>query len=118
MLRPLRFFWISLLVTASAPALPLVFEPNVGQTDPRVRFLARSSQSAFFITDRELVVSGASVVRLRLIGAASAPVVGTVLDEQIINYFRGSDRSRWRRGVRTFAALAQRNVYRGIDAIY
>ena len=32
--------------------LPLVFEPNLGQTDPQVRFLTRASGMIAFLSDR------------------------------------------------------------------
>jgi Beta-propeller repeat len=36
--------------------LSLVFEPNLGQTDPQVRFLARASGMMAFLTDRQNVM--------------------------------------------------------------
>src|SRR6478672_5170569 len=36
--------------------LPLVFEPNLGQADPRVRFLTRSAGMTSFLTDRENIM--------------------------------------------------------------
>ena len=36
--------------------LPLSFEPNVGQTEPRVRFLARGGGMTTFFTDTETVM--------------------------------------------------------------
>ena len=36
--------------------LPLAFEPNLGQTDSRVRFLARGAGMTAFFTDTETVM--------------------------------------------------------------
>ncbi len=36
---------------ARRASLPLYFEPNVGQSDPRVRFLSQSSRYSLFLTD-------------------------------------------------------------------
>src|SRR5215510_5409348 len=36
--------------------LPLVFEPNLGQTDPEVRFLTRAAGMTSFLTDRANVI--------------------------------------------------------------
>src|SRR5215471_4074165 len=36
--------------------LPLVFEPNLGQTDPQVRFLTRAAGMTSFLTDRANVM--------------------------------------------------------------
>ena len=37
--------------------LPLAFEPNQGQSDPRVLFLSRNAGSTLFLTAEEAVVS-------------------------------------------------------------
>ena len=41
---------------ASRVSLPLFFEPNQGQTDPQVRFLARSAGFTLFLTANEAVL--------------------------------------------------------------
>src|SRR5580658_4197227 len=48
---------ISLPALAGSPAgnLPLSFEPNQGQTDPQVRFLARAPGYTLFVTSDEAV---------------------------------------------------------------
>ncbi len=46
--------------------LPMSFEPNAGQTDPRVRFLSRGRGYTLFLTDTEAVLS------LRGAGAGTA----------------------------------------------
>jgi len=74
--------------------LPLAFEPNRGQADPAVRFLARGRGYAVFFTDAEAVLvltptqpatgrrgtpaeasSTPAVVRMRLVGASPAPAI-------------------------------------------
>ena len=51
-------------------ALPFSFEPNLGQTDPRVKFLARSRGMTVFLTSTEAVLlTTRSAVRMHLIGA-------------------------------------------------
>lgn len=49
-------------VSASHGRLPLTFEANHGQIDPRVRFVSRGSGYSIFLTDREavLALSGSS----------------------------------------------------------
>src|SRR5258708_35042434 len=53
------------------PQLPLSFEPNQGQTDARVKFLARVPGYTLFVTSDEAVFSGrdGSVKRMKLLGA-------------------------------------------------
>src|ERR1700683_121684 len=42
---------------ARRASLPLYFEPNVGQSDPQVRFLSQSSRYSLFFTDAGTVCS-------------------------------------------------------------
>src|SRR5579859_1571954 len=51
--------------------LPLSFEPNQGQTDARVKFLARASGYTLFVTADEAVFAGrdGSAERMKLLGA-------------------------------------------------
>jgi hypothetical protein len=43
-------------VAAAIGDLPVAFEPNVGQTDSQVRFLARTPGAIVFFTDSEAVM--------------------------------------------------------------
>src|SRR5947208_17118299 len=58
--------------------LPLSFEPNEGQTDRQVRFLARSSGYALFLTGDEAVLS----LRSRESGAALSEAKGVRSQKQ------------------------------------
>jgi hypothetical protein len=128
------------IISSSYGKLPLAFEANLGQSDKRVRFLARGSGYGVFLTGQEAVLSlhasasghltkaGAShrpspsptdVLRMQLLGAnwsaephGAEPLAGTV------NYFRGNDPSRWKSEVPTFAKVQFAGVYPGIDLVY
>ena len=125
-------------LSASTISLPLFFEPNQGQTDARVKFMARGAGYGMFLTANEAVLelqqpshvetrlaaspavkSQSSVIRMRLDGANSA---AQVHGEQPLpgqsSYFIGNDRSKWRTGVPQFARVAYRGVYPGIDLVY
>ena len=57
--------------------LPLSFEPNQGQTDPQVKFLARGAGYGVFLTADQAVLTlssdkNSSVVRMQLAGANPA----------------------------------------------
>ncbi len=126
--------------------LPLSFEANKGQTDPRVDFLARGSGYTVFLRG-----DGATLLldtRSAKLGPASAksaipPVVtksieyreaalklalagsnqraeAEALDLQpgASNYLIGNDPSQWRRNVPHFAQVKYRGVYPGVDLIY
>jgi len=57
-------------VSPALNALPFSFAPNLGQTDPRVKFLARSGGMTLFLTSTETVfVTTRCAVRMRLVGA-------------------------------------------------
>jgi hypothetical protein len=105
---------------------PLHFEPNVGQADSEVRFLARGQGYGLYLTPTEAVLSlhsgkqaTADVLRLRLTGANRVPVVAG--EEPLpgkSNYFIGSDPSKWRRGVPHYGRVAFRETYPGISVTY
>jgi hypothetical protein len=110
--------------------LPLMFEPNRGQTDARVRFIARGSGYGLFLTDREavLVLPGAargrgkasgSVLRMRLAGANANPQVGgsDALPGKS-NYLIGNDPDKWHRNVPQYARVRYSQIYPGVDLVY
>ncbi len=122
--------------------LPLVFEPNVGQTDPQVKFLTRASGMTSFLTDRENVMvltraTGAldprvdrrkdaeapaverTVVRMTLEGARTPEsFVGLDKTEGSSNYFTGNDPSKWRSNVPTYQKVRAQSVYKAVDLVY
>ncbi len=112
--------------------LPLAFELNQGQSDPRVKFLARGSGYGLYLTAGEAVLtlrysvgrtqhspSRGSVVRMALDGAAenSAPVGVDELPGRS-NYFNGNDPAKWRQNVPQYGQVRYRDVYPGIDLLY
>ncbi len=105
-------------------ALPLSFEPNVGQTDSRVQFLARAPGYGLFLTGPETVLrlhgaTGEVVVRWQFIGA-NRRMRGEGVDPQpgTANYFFDSDPARWRSRIPTYGKVRYKDVYPGIDVIY
>src|SRR5262245_881618 len=57
-------------------SLPLVFEPNRGQSDPRVRFVARSQGLTLFLTSTDAVlVTREASLKMRILGANPDAVV-------------------------------------------
>ena len=133
---------------STAHALPVQFEQNQGQADPAVRFLAREPGGTLFLTDDGMVLSltarsagtathrpasaaghagqppapavpaAQAVIRMRLVGGAASPqLVG--LDPQATsrNYMVG-DRSHWHLSVPSYAKVAYRNVYPGVDLVF
>jgi Beta-propeller repeat len=100
--------------------LPLAFEQNLGQSHPRVRFVARGAAFDAFLTDEGAnLVVGQSVVQIRPVRAhksaipkASDPLAGTT------NYLLGDDPSRYVVDAKTFARVKYESVYPGIDLVF
>ena len=105
--------------------MPLRFEPNVGQVDAPVDFLARGAGYALYLDADEAVLSldgpgdGRSVLSMRMLGADpdARPSAGDRLPGTS-NYFIGDDPSRWRSDVPTHASVTYDDVYPGIDLVY
>ncbi len=113
--------------------MPLRFEQNIGQVKGQdakdVRFVARGSSYALFLTSKEAVLAlqqhsasgkkSPAVVRMRLSGANQNPVISGQ-DEFAgkSNYLIGNDPSKWHSGVSNFGRVAELGVYPGIDLVY
>jgi len=124
--------------------LPLSFERNLGQTDRRVRFLARGRESTLFLTPTEAVFAltegkpgpqsrpgpksrgnllltptSHTALHMQLVGAD--PEASAAADRPLtgrINYFIGRDPRQWHTGVPTYARARFHQVYPGVDLIY
>lgn len=118
--------------------LPLAFEPNVGQTDPAVLFLARTGGFNLYLTSREALFAlnprrlprfpqdpGLSpaprpeAVRMRLKGASpDCRAEGREKLQGQSNYLTGRDPSRWKTGVPRYGRVRMGEVYPHIDLVY
>jgi uncharacterized repeat protein (TIGR01451 family) len=125
-------------LAVSPVSLPMFFEANQGQTDPRVKFLSRGHGYSLFLTADEAVLnlpvetrraaspaasankaSANSVIRMRLAGANSAVrVSGAELLPGKSNYFIGNNPAKWHRGIAQYARVNYESVYPGIDLTY
>jgi uncharacterized repeat protein (TIGR01451 family) len=119
--------------------IPLSFEANQGQADPRVRFISRGSNHALFLSPAESVLvlnapevkSGAgskktipvkrrrAALRISLVNTNPSTMVEGI-DELPgkTNYFIGKDSSRWRSNIPNYSRVQYRGVYPGVDLIY
>ena len=102
--------------------LPLAFEPNLGQTDAQVKFMARGSKFGLFLTSQEAVLKlaqSSSLLQMSLAGSnPEATVAGTDALPGRSNYLVGNDPSRWHRDIPQFARVRYSQVYPGIDLVY
>jgi len=109
--------------------LPLAFEPNHGQTDRRVRFLARGGGYSIFLTGREIVLRFHSpatgttggrnaVLRMRLPRTnPTAAIEGLDVLPGRSNYFLGDDPRRWRTDVPNYGKVRYQSVVPGVDLV-
>ncbi len=118
-------------VVASFGHLPLIFEPNQGQTNSAVKFLAHGVGYGLFLTQNEAVLTlhhppagknsapHMSVVRMGLAGS-SANVVADATDKLPgkSNYFIGNDSAKWHRNIPQFARVRYIGIYPGVDLVY
>jgi RHS repeat-associated protein len=115
--------------TLALPAQqPLLFEPNQGQTDPSVRFVARAPGFNIFLrnTDAVLTIPNPasrslpwSVLGVQFVNANPASVpVASKLQPGVSNYFLGNDRSHWATGVPHYGQVEFDNLYPGINLVY
>lgn len=120
--------------------LPVYFEPNRGQFDSRVRFLARGASYQAWITDSELVLAftrrgpavqaaaghkpepppivGREVVRIGFGSRPPRTAKGLDKLESYSNYFIGNDDSKWRTDISHYSRALLEEVYPGIDMVF
>jgi hypothetical protein len=122
--------------------VPLSFEPNRGQVDSQVQFLSRGQGYALYLTPGEAVLQlqkptaketslgkdgrpvaqpapETSTLRMSLVGAdAKAAVAGQQPLPGRVNYFTGSDSSKWHTALPTYQRVSYKAVYPGIDLVY
>jgi len=105
--------------------LPLAFEPNVGQTDPAVKFLQRGKGSALFFTDSSTVLvqrkgtRPPSVLSINFGGANSTVrVSGAGELPAKSHYYLGADTRKWKTLVPVYTKLRYESMYPGIDVVF
>jgi hypothetical protein len=133
-------------VLAAFSKLPLSFEPNLGQTDRRVSYLARGTGYAAFLSANETTIrleaapgdiarrgdpvlgtpnaatakrTASAVVHIALAGSnPESKAEGLDPLPGRSNYLIGNDPAKWHRNVPQFAALNYTEVYAGVDLRY
>ena len=125
--------------------LPLSFEANHGQTDPKVKFLSRGNGYDLSLTSMEAILTlrktdrsmfgktlrnrpsaipisrskKDTTVRMKLIGAnPQSEIAGFQELPGKVNYFIGNDPQQWHTGVSTYEKVKYSDVYPGVDLIY
>ena len=123
--------------------VPIHFIKNIGLTEPEIYYFARGLNYALYLTQAEMLLvlrtrAGDSnpaghkvkddarteleknaLLQLRLIGTAGSPLI--VPENQLpgkVNYFIGSDSTKWRTNLPAFARVRYENVYPGVDLVF
>jgi hypothetical protein len=108
-------------VTHSAwkPALsrvPFFFEPNRGQVDAEVQFLARAGNYALYLTPDGITAAGNGMgFRMRFPGSTGIAWTPGGKLPGISNYFLGADSGKWLRNVPNYREVRGNSLYQGID---
>jgi hypothetical protein len=111
---------------------PISFEPNQGQTDDRVKFMARGSGYNLFLTpsnalfslrqagsSNDLVLTDSAVFTMSVVGANPAPrLSGRDELPGRSSYFLGGDSKKWRTNIPNFGKVQYEDIYPGIDLVY
>ena len=104
--------------------VPLAFEPNEGQAETGVKFLARGpGYSLSLAVDQAVLalysVSGPHLLGVKLVGAnTAAKLTGEKKLPGKSNYFIGNDPLKWRTNVPNYAKVRYEQVYPGVDVVY
>jgi hypothetical protein len=133
-------------IRASLDALPLAFEANQGQANPRVRYTARGNGYSVFLTSNDAVfaigsakhsavkpsrtnpahghpqptekVESASIDMHLVGGNSKAEIVAGNELPGIVNYYVGSDPKNWHTGVKQYSSVSYRDVYPGVNMVF
>lgn len=108
----------------SVSQLPITFEQNKGQADPRTQFLAHAGKINLELRPSEVDFStgaakGRDSLKLELVGGdQNAPITPLEPVETETNYFPGPDSSQWHTHVPNFKRVRYANLYAGIDLFF
>ena len=127
--------------------LPLRFEANAGQWDPRVRFVTHGNGTTLFLTDdamtialsdtklplrkpgtrpdeerkaREEALANAkhAAVKMKLVGVTPSAPAGENELETKSNFFLGNDPTKWRSNVANYGSVRAKNWRPGVDVVW
>jgi len=113
-------------IHAKLQHLSIPFVANQGQTDKKVKFYAATFGGTVFVTETgEIVyslpkVDGARVVTGAIIkekpgNAKTLVVTGQERAAATVNYFKGSNKARWKKNLPTYDVVSLGEVYTGVD---
>ncbi len=112
-------------------AIPLHFEPNVGQIDEKVRFLSRGKGYTLLLTGDEAILAlqnksnvadrdaESNLLKMKIVGANQSAQISSENElEGKTNYIVGSDPKDWKTDVSNFERVRYTEIYDGVDAVF
>jgi len=114
------------LASQSLSGLPLIFEPNLGQSNADIDYLARGRGYSLFLSGAEATLrlqrnekQPAATLQMRLTGAEPQSLLhGNSLLPGKSNYLLGDDPAQWHTGIPQYADVICEQIYPGIDLRY
>ena len=107
--------------------LPLSFEANKGQADPKVKFVARGNGYGILLNNNSVnfrlrsnkeEVAYSDITLNFLKGNSSVKLSAENQIAGVSNYFLGNNKQNWQTKVPNFERVRYENIYRGIDLLY
>lgn len=108
--------------------LPILFEPNHGQSDDSVLFMTRGLNRMLYLTARGTVVTVAVPDDKKVVAAAlkttwpgsnpNSKVVAEGLRKSTVNHYQGNKKEDWHLNLSTYARVRYEDIYPGIDLVY
>ena len=105
-------------------ALPLRFEENEGQFDPRVAYVARTNRASVFLSEDGATLSldptdsPGTTLTLRVVGGRPRMPRALEPTPTRTHYIHGRDPSHWVTDVPTFARVEYASVLDGVDLVF
>lgn len=109
--------------------LPLIFVPNVGQSESTVSYVAHSMGGTLLFAPSEVALTAPAAedgqqplradLRMSFLGASDAAQLnGGGTQPGTMNYFMGNDPEGWRTGIETYSDITYNGLYAGVDLHY
>src|SRR5438309_277228 len=104
--------------------LPLVFQPNVGQTDSRVNYFANSRDYTIFFTPQTTTLTlrkdAQTSVALQLSFVNATPVTPTAEAPapSVTNFYVGKNASQWKSNIPNYSRIRYASLYPSTDAVF
>jgi hypothetical protein len=103
-------------LAALALSIPMHFEPNRGQAQPGVRYVAAAQTYVLFLSDTGIAMNFPGGGSLRMNLPSSSIEALDVLPGKT-NYYLGANMSDWHTDIPNYARVRYGSVYSGIDLV-